>query len=90
MYVNDQGALILGDNHFLFAVNAGSNEISVLSVGKDSLTLLPGRLCLKNQRVALGPGQYRNAVVSGSHIDVQYFQENRTHQDRPDATALRY
>jgi 6-phosphogluconolactonase len=36
-----QGALILGDNNkFLFAVNAGSNEISVLSIGKDSLTLV--------------------------------------------------
>jgi len=34
-----QGALILSDN-FLFAVNAGSNEISVLSTGKDSLTLV--------------------------------------------------
>lgn len=36
-----QGALILSNNNkFLFAVNAGSNEISVLSVGKDSLTLV--------------------------------------------------
>ncbi|HEX7772614.1 MAG TPA: beta-propeller fold lactonase family protein [Pyrinomonadaceae bacterium] len=36
-----QGALILSDNNkFLFAVNAGSNEISVLSVGKDELTLV--------------------------------------------------
>src|SRR5829696_2951202 len=36
-----QGALILSDNNkFLFAVNAGSNEISVLSVGKESLTLV--------------------------------------------------
>lgn len=34
-----QGALILSNN-FLFTVNAGSNEISVLSVGKDSLTLV--------------------------------------------------
>ena len=34
-----QGSLILSDN-FLFAVNAGSNEISVLSVGKNSLTLV--------------------------------------------------
>lgn len=34
-----QGALFLSNN-FLFAVNAGSNEISVLSVGKDSLTLV--------------------------------------------------
>lgn len=36
-----QGALILSDNNrFLFAVNAGSNEISVFSVGKDALTLV--------------------------------------------------
>ena len=36
-----QGALILSDNNkLLFAVNAASNEISVLSVGKDSLTLV--------------------------------------------------
>jgi len=36
-----QGALILSDNnHFLFAVNAGSNEISVLAIGKDELTLV--------------------------------------------------
>lgn len=36
-----QGALILSDNNkFLFAVNAGSNEISVLSIGKDDLTLV--------------------------------------------------
>lgn len=36
-----QGALILSDNnHFLFAVNAGSNEISVLSISKDALTLV--------------------------------------------------
>lgn len=35
-----QGALILGDNQLLFAVNAGSNEISVLSIGKDGLTLV--------------------------------------------------
>jgi 6-phosphogluconolactonase len=36
-----QGALILSDNNrFLFAVNAGSNEISVLSIGKDTLTLV--------------------------------------------------
>jgi 6-phosphogluconolactonase (cycloisomerase 2 family) len=34
-----QGALIRSDN-FLFAVNAGSNEISVLSIGKDALTLV--------------------------------------------------
>jgi 6-phosphogluconolactonase len=36
-----QGALILSDDkQFLFAVNAGSNEISVLSIGKDALTLV--------------------------------------------------
>lgn len=36
-----QGALILSDDkQFLFAVNAGSNEISVLSIGKNSLTLV--------------------------------------------------
>ena len=35
-----QGALILGDNQLLFAVNAGSNEISVLAIGKDGLTLV--------------------------------------------------
>src|SRR5215208_2072866 len=36
-----QGALILSDNNqFLFAVNAGSNEISALAIGKDSLTLV--------------------------------------------------
>ena len=35
-----QGALVLSDNNKLFAVNAGSNEISVLSIGKDSLTLV--------------------------------------------------
>src|ERR1051325_649198 len=36
-----QGALVLSDNdHFLFAVNAGSNEISALSVDKDNLTLV--------------------------------------------------
>jgi 6-phosphogluconolactonase len=36
-----QGALILSDdNRFLFAVNAGSNEISVLAIGKDGLTLV--------------------------------------------------
>ena len=34
-----QGSLILSDN-FLFAVNAGSNEISVLSIGKNALTLV--------------------------------------------------
>jgi len=36
-----QGALILSDNNkFLFAVNAGSNEISVLEIGKDGLTVV--------------------------------------------------
>lgn len=36
-----QRALILSDNNkLLFAVNAGSNEISVLAVGKDSLVLV--------------------------------------------------
>jgi 6-phosphogluconolactonase len=36
-----QGALILSDNNkFLFAVNAGSNEISVLAIGKNELTLV--------------------------------------------------
>lgn len=36
-----QGALVLSDNnHLLFAVNAGSNEISVLAIGKDGLTLI--------------------------------------------------
>jgi len=36
-----QGALILSDdNKFLFAVNAGSNEISVLAIDKDNLTLV--------------------------------------------------
>src|SRR3954471_18801784 len=36
-----QGALILSDNSkFLFAVNAGSNEISVLAIGNDGLTLV--------------------------------------------------
>ena len=34
-----QGALILS-NKLLFAVNAGSNEISALSIGKNSLTLV--------------------------------------------------
>jgi 6-phosphogluconolactonase len=35
-----QGSLLLGPNqHLLFAVNAGSNEISVLSVGPNGLTL---------------------------------------------------
>src|SRR3954452_2259873 len=36
-----QGALILSDNSkFLFAVNAGSNEISVLAIGNNGLTLV--------------------------------------------------
>ena len=36
-----QGSLVLSDDkRFLFAVNAGSNEISVLSVGHDGLTLV--------------------------------------------------
>src|SRR5262245_43651024 len=36
-----QGSLILGrGSKFLFAVNAGSNEISVLSVNKKGLTLV--------------------------------------------------
>jgi len=36
-----QGALILSQNNqFLFAVNAGSNEISVLAVGQKGLTLV--------------------------------------------------
>ncbi|MFL6553449.1 MAG: hypothetical protein ACJ8LV_08800, partial [Chthoniobacterales bacterium] len=36
-----QGALIFGPgNRFLFAVNAGSNEISVLSVGRSGLNLI--------------------------------------------------
>jgi 6-phosphogluconolactonase (cycloisomerase 2 family) len=36
-----QGALILsGDNRFLFAVNAGSNEISVFAMDKNGLTLV--------------------------------------------------
>lgn len=35
-----QGSLILGDNQLLFAVNAGSNEISVLRIGKSQLTLV--------------------------------------------------
>jgi 6-phosphogluconolactonase len=36
-----QGALILAeDNHLLFAVNAGSDEVSVLAVGKGGLTLV--------------------------------------------------
>jgi len=36
--LGSQGALILsGDGHFLFAVNAGSNELSVLAVSEDGL-----------------------------------------------------
>ena len=35
-----QGALILGNNQFLFAVNAGSNQISVLKVGRNELTMV--------------------------------------------------
>jgi 6-phosphogluconolactonase len=35
-----QGSLILGDNQLLFAVNAGSNEISSLRITKDGLTLV--------------------------------------------------
>lgn len=35
-----QGSLILSENQLLFAVNAGSNEISVLSIGKSGLTLV--------------------------------------------------
>ena len=35
-----QGALILGNNQFLFAVNAGSNQISVLRVGRNELTMI--------------------------------------------------
>src|SRR2546423_13975307 len=36
-----QGALVLGeDSQFLFAVNAGSNQISVLSVGRNDLTMV--------------------------------------------------
>jgi 6-phosphogluconolactonase len=35
-----QGSLILGDDQLLFAVNAGSNEISVLRIGKNELTLV--------------------------------------------------
>lgn len=37
--LGSQGALILNDN-FLFAVNAGSNEISVLSTSRDSLSFV--------------------------------------------------
>src|SRR5215204_1622918 len=36
-----QGALVLSeDNQLLFAANAGSNEVSVLAVGKSGLTLV--------------------------------------------------
>jgi 6-phosphogluconolactonase (cycloisomerase 2 family) len=36
-----QGSLILGeDNNFLFAINAGSNQISVLRVGRNELTMV--------------------------------------------------
>lgn len=35
-----QGSLIPGGDQLLFAVNAGSNEISVLRIGKDELTLV--------------------------------------------------
>src|SRR5213079_3768713 len=36
-----EGALVFGPgNQFLFAVNAGSNEISVLSVGRSGLNLI--------------------------------------------------
>jgi 6-phosphogluconolactonase len=39
-----QGALVLSDDgRFLFAVNAGSNEISVFKVRKDGLTLVQDR-----------------------------------------------
>lgn len=39
--LGSQGALILSEgNQFLFAVNAGSNEISVLRVGKNGLALV--------------------------------------------------
>lgn len=39
-----QGALVLSNNNqLLFAVNAGSNEISALSIGKDSLTLVDAK-----------------------------------------------
>jgi 6-phosphogluconolactonase len=38
--LGSQGSLILGgDNQFLFAVNAGSNQISVLKTGTDELTI---------------------------------------------------
>ena len=36
-----QGALIIGPgNRFLFAVNAGSNQISVLKINKNDLTVV--------------------------------------------------
>ena len=35
-----QGALILGNNQFLFAVNAGSNQISVQRIGRNELTMV--------------------------------------------------
>src|SRR5882724_1822415 len=36
-----QGALIIGsDNRFLFAVNAGSNQISVMKINKNELTMV--------------------------------------------------
>src|SRR5438874_3673330 len=36
-----QGSLVLGeDSQFLFAVNAGSNQISVLRVGRNDLTMV--------------------------------------------------
>jgi 6-phosphogluconolactonase len=38
--LGSQGSLILGDNQFLFAVNAGSNQISVLKVGRNELTIV--------------------------------------------------
>ena len=38
--LRSQGSLILRSNQLLFAVNAGSNEISVLAVERDRLTLV--------------------------------------------------
>jgi len=39
--LGSQGSLILSsDGHFLFAVNAGSNSISVMSVGRSGLTMV--------------------------------------------------
>src|SRR5688572_11916385 len=35
-----QGALAINDNDFIYAVNAGSNEISVLEVTPDGLTFV--------------------------------------------------